>query len=80
MAGVQMTSQAQFGVFSANQALSDLRMQLFSYPKDSQEYNDIKEEIDAAKQTVKEVQLIYQQTLQQSNLAIQNANPILHQQ
>ncbi|SCZ96141.1 BZ3500_MvSof-1268-A1-R1_Chr8-1g10032 [Microbotryum saponariae] len=80
MAGVQMTSQAQFGVFSTNQALSDLRMQLFSYPKDSQEYNDIKEEIDAAKQTVKEAQLIYQQTLQQSNLAIQNANPILHQQ
>ncbi|SCZ91685.1 BZ3500_MvSof-1268-A1-R1_Chr5-1g07604 [Microbotryum saponariae] len=80
MAGMQMTSQAQFGVFLANQALSDLRMQLFSYPKDSQEYNDIKEEIDAAKQTVKEAQLIYQQTLQQSNLAIQNANPILHQQ
>ncbi|SGZ07988.1 BQ5605_C030g10759 [Microbotryum silenes-dioicae] len=80
MAGMQMMSQAQFGVFLANQVLSDLRMQLFSHPKNSQEYYDIKEEIEVVKQAVKEAQLMYQQTLQQSNLAIQNANPIFHQQ
>ncbi|SCZ92686.1 BZ3500_MvSof-1268-A1-R1_Chr5-2g08104 [Microbotryum saponariae] len=44
------------------------------------EYHDLKQKLEGARQAAKDAQLSYQQTLQQSNLAIQNANPVFQQQ